>query len=79
VLVPKVGRAKAKTYSLRPTTKAVAAAATAKIKLKVPAATATAIRRALKAGKRIIVKLKIRVVDEAGNTRMLTREVRLRR
>jgi hypothetical protein len=38
-----------------------------------------AIRRALRTGARIVVKLRVIVADGAGNRRTLTRQIRLRR
>lgn len=79
VHVPTAGPAKAKTYKLKTATRSLRKATSVKIRLKLSATATTAIRRVLKAGTRIIVKVQLTVVDAAGNMRTLTRQVRLRR
>lgn len=70
---------KAKTYTLKKVSKAITTGDKAKVTLKLSRGTRTAARRALRAGKHVTVKLKIVVVDAAGNARHLSRNVKLRR
>ena len=72
-------RTKAKTYKLRAITSNIAQGRELTVKLALPASAQTAIKRAPRAGKRIVVAVKVTVADVAGNKRTLTRNVRLRR
>jgi beta-glucanase (GH16 family) len=78
VRVPRVGRARATTYSLRAHATTVVKGTNATVRLKLSAPAQVAIRRALRARRRVVVKLRVRVADGAGNVRPLTRQVRLR-
>jgi len=78
VLVPKAGRIKAKTYKLAALTKSIAKGAKATARLKLNATPRAAIKRALKRGKRVVVKFTVRIADASGNTRTLTRQVKLK-
>ncbi len=77
IRVPRVGRARARTY--RPagavTLRAGAAAA---VKLKLPARARAVIRRALRARKRVTARVSVRVSDSAGNARTLNRQIAIR-
>lgn len=79
VRIPKVGRARARTYvpSVVATTLATGTKVTVRLRLSKNAR--VAIGRALRAGKRIFVHVNARVADGAGNDRSLTRRVGLRR
>ncbi|MGI8624061.1 MAG: PKD domain-containing protein [Solirubrobacteraceae bacterium] len=79
VRVPKVRRARAKTYTLKKVGTKIPKGASGRLKLKLTAAARGAIRRALKAHKKIAVKLKVSVADDAGNARTLKRQVKLKR
>lgn len=79
VRAPRHRSAKARTYTLRATTKTIAEGAPATLHLRLPARTRRAIRRALLAGRSVAVKVRVRLADHAGNTRTLTRQLRLRR
>lgn len=78
VKVPKVGGASAKTYKTKKIIKPIAKGATVKIKLGLSRAARRAIKRALRHGKHVTMKLTITVTDAAGNTKKLTRKVKLR-
>lgn len=78
VRVPKLGRAKAKTYKLKTITTTIAKGTQVTVRLVLPAGARAAIRRALRAGKRIVVKLRVSIADGAGNARTLTRQIGLR-
>jgi hypothetical protein len=68
----------AKTYSLKAHTTTVVKGTQATVGLKLSTRARAAIRRALRARKRVVLKLRVRVADGAGNARPLTRQVRLR-
>ena len=78
VRVPKIGATKAKTYKLGTAKRSIVQGAQQRLVLRVSTATGRAVRRALKARKSVIVKLRITVADAAGNKRTLTRQVRLK-
>lgn len=78
VRLPNVGATRAKTYKLATATRSIGPGAQQRLTLRMSAATVRAIRRALSARKRVVVKLRITVADAAGNKRTLTRQVRLR-
>jgi hypothetical protein len=78
VRVPQTRRAKATIYSLRAITTTIAKGRSATARLTLSARVRAAVRRALRRGARIVVKLRVSVADAAGNTRTLTRQIRLR-
>ena len=78
VRIPKLGAAKARTYRLPRSTRTIGEGRTVTIHLSLSSAARRAIRRALRAGKTIVVRFRVSVADEAGNTRTLTRQIRLR-
>ena len=78
VQVPRVGPTRARTYALGKVTTRIAAGATARVELKLSAPARAAIRRGLKARRKVGVKLRVSVADAAGNARTLTRTIRLR-
>ena len=55
----------------------VAGGGTATVRLSLGPKTRAAIRRALRAGRRVVVSLQIRIADGAGNARTRTRQIRL--
>ena len=77
--VPAVGRLRARTFTLRTTTKRLAAGRGQTVHLQLPPGARTRIRGALRAGRPIVVRLRVRFVDGAGNARTLQRRVKLRR
>lgn len=79
VLVPRVGTTKAKLYKLEKVTAAVAQGGAAKLGPSLSSAARRAIGGALRRGRRITVRLKVTVADGAGNSRTLSRRVKLRR
>jgi beta-glucanase (GH16 family) len=78
IRVPRIGRVAAKTYRIRPVTWAIAGGTSVTVRLQLTSSARVAIRRALRAGRRITVRVGIQVVDSAGNMRPLTRRVALR-
>jgi hypothetical protein len=78
VRVPRVGRVRAKTFKLKAKTTHIAQGAKKSVTLRLTRAARSAIRRALRARKRVAVKLDVRVADGAGNVRPLTRRIVLR-
>lgn len=78
VRVPKVRSVKARTYKLGKITKVLAKGAKLKFKIKLPAGRRKAIRRALRAGKKVTVKIKVVVTDAAGNDKTIKRNVKLK-
>lgn len=80
VRVPKVGRAKARTFKLRPAEAYVVKGGSAATKPRISLPARTAIKRALTAGKRVVATLRVTVADSKGVLkRTLTRAVRLKR
>jgi beta-glucanase (GH16 family) len=79
VRVPKVGRARARVFRPKAITATIAKGTRATVKLKLSGRARAAIRRALKARRRVVLKLGVRVADSAGNVRPQTRRVALRR
>jgi hypothetical protein len=78
VRIPHHQRTAATTYRLKAVKKTIGPGATVTVRLTLPVSTRAAIRRALRSGKPIAVKLHAGVADHAGNMRMLARQVRLR-
>jgi hypothetical protein len=78
VRVPLTGRTGAKTYRLKAVTAAVLTRATETTRLALPAQARAAIRRALKRGRHVVVRVRVEVADRAGNTQRLTRQIALR-
>ena len=76
--IPSIGPANAKTYKLKTVVSKLANGETATLKLRLPTAARSAIKRALRARKRIVVKVKLIVTDAAGNTTTIIRKIRLR-
>ncbi|HVF77100.1 MAG TPA: phytase [Solirubrobacteraceae bacterium] len=79
IRVPKAGNAKAKTYKLTARTTAIGRGMKATVRLSLSGSARAAIRRALRSGARVVVSLRVSVADGAGNSRTLTRRIRLRR
>ena len=80
VRVPGTGGRKAKTYRLGPVTTAlVTKGKPATLALRITSTPRSAIRRALLARKKVIVRVTIEVRDAAGNATTRTRSVRLKR
>jgi hypothetical protein len=79
VAVPRLGRRKATTYRLKALTRSIVKGASGKrkIALRLSVTATGAIRRTLKAGRRIVVAFRIVVADLAANKRTITRSVRL--
>jgi len=78
IKVPRVGPARTTVYKTKKAIKPIGKGATVTIKPRVSRAARRAIKRALRRGKRVTAKLTISVTDAAGNTRKLTRQVKLR-
>jgi len=78
VRVPRVGRVRAKTYRLKAQTTTIVKGTKVTVRLKLSPQARLAIRRALRARKRVVLALRVRVADGAGNVRPLSRRVRLR-
>ena len=79
VHVPRVGAARAKAYALKTVIRTIVAGRSANIRLKLPRAARRAIARALKARRPVSARMKITVADTNGNTKTLTRQIKLRR
>jgi hypothetical protein len=79
VAVPKVGRVKAKTYTLKSVSAKLAKGVKRTVKLKISATVRAAILRALKARKSVSARFTVTLSDSAGNRRSLTRSVKFRR
>ncbi len=78
VRVPRVGRTRARTLSLTARRAAIAQGGRLTVRLRLSQAARRAIRRALRAGRRVAVTLEVEASDRAGNVRTLTRRVTLR-
>jgi hypothetical protein len=78
VRVPMLGRLRAKTHRTRTMTTAIAKGTRRTLEVKLAGSARAPITQALRAGKRIVLKLSIRVTDSAGNARTLTRQVVLK-
>jgi hypothetical protein len=78
VRVPEFGSAHARTYHTKVSRRSIPKGKKATVKLKLSPSARVAIRRALRAGKPIVIKLSVRVADAAGNAQTLTRQVKLR-
>jgi beta-glucanase (GH16 family) len=79
VRVARLGRTRATTYRLAATTRAIVRGATVAVRPRLPRGARAAIARAQRAGRRVVVKLRVDVADDAGNARTLTRQVALHR
>jgi hypothetical protein len=79
VHVPKLRHGRARMFTLRGTTGPVARGSTVMLKLGIPAKARAAIRRALRAHKRVTATIQVVVADAAGNERAITKRVRFRR
>ncbi len=77
VRVPRLTRARAATYRLEAIMATIAEDAHVTVKLKLSGRARRAIRRALRARRRIVVKVDVRVADRAGNLRSLARRIAL--
>ena len=78
VRVPRIGASKAKTYSLKAVRTQVPKGRKVTIKLMLSVSARTAIRRALRARKKVVVSVRLTVVDAADNKRMVRRQVQLK-
>ena len=78
VRVPRVGRARARTFSLAAPRAAIARGGRLTVRLRLSRAARGAMRRALRAGRRITVTVEVEAADRAGNVRALTRRIALR-
>jgi len=78
IRIPKHGRARAKTYKPMTIMTVIAKGTKVKVRLKLTGRARSAIRPALRARKRIVLKLGVRVADNAHNIRPLSRQVMLR-
>ena len=78
VRVPRIGAARTRLFRLARASAAIAQGRTVTLRPKLSRAARTAIRRALRRGRRIVVTLNVSAVDAAANRRTLTRRVRLR-
>jgi beta-glucanase (GH16 family) len=78
VHVPPTGRARGRTMTLRAPAATIARGAEATVGLTFSSGARAAIRRALRARRRVTVKLAVEVSDSAGNVRPLTRRIALR-
>ncbi|MEA2157217.1 MAG: hypothetical protein QOE11_3357 [Solirubrobacteraceae bacterium] len=79
VRVPRTGRTSARTYRAAGVTKALAQGSRATLRPRFSHTARQAIGRALRAHRRIVVKLAVAVTDTAGNVRRLSRQIVLRR
>ena len=74
-----IGKAPAaKLYKLKKATAVIVKGGRVTVRPKLPAAARKAIKRSLRRGRRITVRLRVIVADAAGNKRTLARQVRLR-
>jgi subtilisin family serine protease len=78
VRVPTIGAMNAKAYKLKKTATAVTKGGKAMLAATLPSAAQAAIKRALRRGLRITVKLEITTADAAGNSTTLARQVKLK-
>ncbi len=78
VSLPRVGRAKARTYTLRAVTKRIALGRRATARPLLSAVRRVAIRRVLRAHRRVVVTIRVRVADAAGNARTVRRQFSLK-
>ena len=78
VRVPNVRAAAAKLYRLKSATAVIAKGGKATLRPKLPRAARRAIKRTLRRGRRVIVKLSVTIIDAAGNKRTLARRITLR-
>jgi len=78
VRVPELGRMNARTYKPKAIATTIARGTQVTAKLKLTKSARAAIRRALRARKRIVVKISVIVADSLGNTRTLRRQVKLK-
>jgi hypothetical protein len=78
IRVPRLRRARAATFKLAARTTTIAKDMRVQVRLKLRRDARAAITRALRAGRRIVLKLNVSVADEAGNIRPRTRQVMLR-
>ena len=78
VRVPPHGGLKAKTFMLKAITRRIAEGTRTTAHLGLPASARTQIRGALRAGRAISVRVRVRVTDGAGNVRRLARPIKLR-
>jgi beta-glucanase (GH16 family) len=78
VRVPKLGRARARTYTPKAITREIPRGRKVSVKLKLAGGARAAVTRALRARKRSVAKLVVRVADRTGNSRTLSRHVALK-
>jgi hypothetical protein len=79
VRVPRLGRASARTYASGTVATAVPKGANASLRLTLSRGARAGITRALRAGRRVVMKVAADVADGAANRRSLTRRVSLTR
>ena len=77
--VPRTAATREATYRTTQRPKTIAQGAAATLKLRLSRAARDAGIRALKRGRRVVLKLAVRVADGAGNARTLTRRIALQR
>jgi hypothetical protein len=75
VRVPRVGRSRARTYRPATVARPIARGGQSTVKLKLSKAARAAITRALRARRKIVLAIGVRVADRAGNARTLTRSI----
>jgi len=78
IRVPAVGRARARTYTPRPGVTTIAKGSRGTVTFRLLKSVRSATRRALRAGRRVFLRVTVQVADAAGNVRRLDRRVRLR-
>jgi beta-glucanase (GH16 family) len=79
IRIPRLGHARATTYRPSAATTSIARGMRVPVRLRLSSHARAAIMRALRADKRIVLKLGIRVADSAGNVQPRTRQVTLKR
>jgi hypothetical protein len=75
VQIPRLPGSKARTYKLKAVTTGIAKGKTLAVKLALPKSVRTAIRRALRARRKVTLTAVVTVFDAAGNKRTLTQKV----
>ncbi len=78
VRVPRIGATRARNYRLKASTAAIPNGKKSLLRPQLSRAARTAIGRALGNRRRIVVSLRVTVVDKAGNRKTLGRRVRLK-
>ena len=78
VRVPELRGSKARTYRLPASTRTITEGRKVTLHVRVSSAARKAIARALRARKKVVASFRVKIMDEAGNARTLTRQLRLR-